>query len=196
MLRSYPRLVRGTCLFKQLCQSFQTREIDIRKWYDQPCALGVRSNNTPELQAIGMKSNPKGCSGTQQTPCPPIHGYGVGRTMDATDITAPELRSRGCSVPFVQPKSTTLFAGQHRTQLICTDNGCGKTGRIRPNLNPKALLKTGRKKGLKSGTLNDNQYVQWQNPLILPLLSTILDRNDMRCGTTPHKKIGMGRAIR
>jgi hypothetical protein len=35
----------------------------------------VRPITVPERQATGMMSNPKGCGGTQQTPCPPRHGY-------------------------------------------------------------------------------------------------------------------------
>lgn len=46
-----------------------------------------------------MTSNPIGCNGTQQTPCPPVHGYGhAAQTKGATDIEVPEPRSRGCSV--------------------------------------------------------------------------------------------------
>jgi hypothetical protein len=100
MLRSYPRLVREcvpllATLPKQAGN--QNRHTQLVRPTTVHSVFGQTS--TPELQATGMTSNPKGCSGTQQTPYRPIHGYGqAAQTRDATDIKAPEPRSRGCSV--------------------------------------------------------------------------------------------------
>ncbi|NTI46669.1 transposase [Agrobacterium rhizogenes] len=100
MLRSYPRLVTEclplpATLPKQAGK--QNRHTQLARPTTVHSVFGQTS--TPELRATGMTSNPKGCSGTRQTPCPPVHGYGqAAQTRDATDIKAPEPRSRGCSV--------------------------------------------------------------------------------------------------
>ncbi|MDH7804563.1 hypothetical protein P3T31_004631 [Rhizobium sp. AN70] len=100
MLRSYPRLVTEclplpATLPKQAGK--QNRHTQLARPTTAHSVFGQTS--IPKLRATGMTSNPKGCSGTWQTPCPPVHGYGqAAQTRGATDIKAPEPRSRGCFV--------------------------------------------------------------------------------------------------
>jgi hypothetical protein len=100
MLRSYPRLVTeclplSATLPKQAGK--QNRHTQLARPTTVHSVFGQTS--TPELRATGMTLNPKGCSGTRQTPCPPVHEYGqAAQTTGATDIKAPEPRYRGCSV--------------------------------------------------------------------------------------------------
>src|SRR5690606_32167575 len=56
----------------------------------------------------------------------------------------------------LQQPQTALLAGQSHAQRVRHATGTGKAGRIGPNINPRALLKTGGNLGLRSvAEMND-----------------------------------------
>src|SRR5690606_36744955 len=64
----------------------------------------------------------------------------------------------------LQQPQTALLAGQSHAQRVRHATGTGKTGRIRPNINPRTLLKAGGNLGLRSMGEAQGKKV-WRPPL-------------------------------